>query len=72
MADRLSPAQFKALDSAVRHGSPTYHLSGMYDWGGWGGTRSALQRRGLLDTACRITQAGRDAWRKAGGREDGR
>jgi hypothetical protein len=58
---RLSSAMHKALVSARDRGTPTAHLSGMSDWGGWGATRQALQRRGYLDVACRITDAGRSA-----------
>ncbi len=61
---KLTPAQYKALKSAIDHGNPTRHLSGMYDWGGWGGTRAALQRKGFLDTACQITDAGREVMRQ--------
>lgn len=57
----LTVAGRRALESAVKHGSPTHHLSGSYDWGGWGGTRAALQRAGYLDGACQITDAGRAA-----------
>lgn len=56
---KLSPAMRKVLLSARDRGSPTAHLSGMYDWGGWGGTRAAMQRKGLLDGACRMTDFGR-------------
>lgn len=56
-----SPAQRQALESCVKHGSPTYHLRGMSAWGGWGGTREALLRRGWLDTGLKITAAGRQA-----------
>jgi hypothetical protein len=55
----LSPAQWRALESAVVYGDPTHHLDSELARGGWGVTREALQRRGLLDTACRITEAGR-------------
>lgn len=58
---KLSEAQWKALESAVRTGHPTSHLKGMSDWGGWGSTRNALQRKGYLDSSCRITPAGRAA-----------
>lgn len=56
---KLTPAQHQALLSARDRGSATAHLSGMYDWGGWGGTRTAMQRKGLLDSACRMTDFGR-------------
>ncbi len=59
MTFRLSEAQFKALSSAIEHGSATHHLQGPLAWAGWGVAREALQRRGYLDAACRITEEGR-------------
>lgn len=60
-AKPLTDAQRKALQSALVHGSPTRHLSGMSAWGGWGGTRASLQRRGFLNEAVQITPEGRMA-----------
>lgn len=57
----LTAAGRRALESAVKYGYPTHHLNGSYDWGGWGGTRAALQRSGYLDSLCQITDAGRAA-----------
>lgn len=62
MSQQLSGPQFRALESAVKHGNPTQHIHGMSAWGGWGGTRAALQRKGYLDQACQITDLGRAAY----------
>jgi|GEM_PF-6833768 len=59
---KLSEPQFKVLESAVKHDNPTFHIHGQSAWGGWGGTRTALQRKGYLDISCRITDAGRAAY----------
>ena len=67
MGDKLSSPQFLALRSAVNHGSPTYHIHGQSAWGGWGGTRAALQRKGYLDISCQITEAGRAAYEREAG-----
>lgn len=65
MSDKLSDSQFKALESAVKHGNPTHHIHGQSAWGAWGGTRASLQRRGYLSTGCQITDAGRAAYEAA-------
>lgn len=59
---KLTPAQFLALKSAVERGSPTAHLSGQSAWGGWGGTREALIKRGYLDSLSQITELGRTVY----------
>jgi hypothetical protein len=58
---KLSEAQRKALQSAVDTGNAWSHLQAEHERAGWGGTRNALQRRGLLDNGCQITPAGRAA-----------
>jgi hypothetical protein len=59
---RMTPAMRKALESARDKGTPTAHLRGMSDWGGWGVTREALFRRGWLSHGdFKITDAGRKA-----------
>lgn len=60
---KLSTCQIAALKSANETGCPTIHLKGQAQWGGWGQTRTSLQRSGLLDEACRITHAGKVALR---------
>lgn len=57
----MTPAMQKALESAARTGSPTHHLRGRSEWGGWGRTRRALISRGWLDESDTITDAGRAA-----------
>lgn len=61
-SENLTAAQFKVLESCIKHNNATFHLSGQSAWGGWGGTRAALQRRGYLDAGCKITEAGRAAY----------
>lgn len=58
---KLTDAGRRALESAVKFGNATQHISGQSAWAGWGGTRAALQRLGYLDSGCVITEAGRAA-----------
>lgn len=58
---RLSVPMLQALLSARDRGRATVHLKGRSEWGGWERTREALQRRGMLDAECGLTELGIDA-----------
>lgn len=58
----MTPAMQKALQSAVRTGSPTDHLRGAGEWGGWARTRASLMVRGWIGRDEKITATGRAAY----------